>query len=120
LLERTNKRKSPIERREKAFLLILPKNGADISKFYETENLTKATVKQLIREGFFRTRKTTSDILMKFQELGLIYNSNDLSRDLANIVNQQILTAKKTSKVLKNGTLGKKMINEYWVENNFK
>lgn len=89
-------------------------HGADISKFYETENLTKATIKQLIQDGFFRTRKTTPEILEKFKLLGLTYTSNDLSRDLANIVNQQILNAEKAPKILKDGTLGTKMVNEYW------
>lgn len=89
-------------------------HGADISKFYETENLTKATIKQLIREGFFQKRKTTPEILAKFEDMGLMYTSNDLSRDLANIVNQHILNAEKTIKVLKDGSLGTKMVKEYW------
>ena len=89
-------------------------HGVDISKFYETENQTTAIVKQLIREGFFGTRKTTPEILAKFELLGLTYTSNDLSRDLANIVTQNILLARKKTKILKDGSLGTKKVNEYW------
>lgn len=89
-------------------------HGADISKFYETENQTTAIVKKLIREGFFRTRKTTPEILAKFEILGLKYTSNDLSRDLTNIVTQNLLVARKKNKILKDGSLGMKMVNEYW------
>jgi plasmid maintenance system antidote protein VapI len=89
-------------------------HGVDSSKFYEIENQTTATVKQLIREGFFTTRKTTSEILQKFHELGLDYTSNDLSRDLTNIVTQKTLNAEKVVKIKKDGNPGTKMVNEYW------
>lgn len=89
--------------------------GTDISQFYESEHQTTAAVKQLIREGFFVTKKTTPEILAKFEELGLTYTSNDLSRDLANIVAQKILLARKKPKILKDGRLGTKTVNEYWV-----
>lgn len=91
-------------------------HGVDISKFYETEHQTTATVKQLIKEGFFATKKTTPEILSKFKDLGLDYTSNDLSRDLANIVTQKILRARKITKTNKDGALGKIKVNEYWVD----
>jgi len=89
--------------------------GTDISQFYESENQTTATVKQLIKDGFFATKKTTPEILSKFKELGLDYTSNDLSRDLTNIVTQKVLRARKINKINKDGSLGKKKVNEYWV-----
>tara|TARA_R110002020_G_scaffold53118_2_gene148943 strand:- start:926 stop:1498 length:573 start_codon:yes stop_codon:yes gene_type:complete len=89
-------------------------HGVDISKFYETENQTTSTVKKLIIDGFFATKKTTPEILVKFKELGLDYTSNNLSRDLANIVTQNILHARKKNKILKDGNLGTKKVNEYW------
>ncbi|WP_439487210.1 hypothetical protein [Algoriphagus sp.] len=89
-------------------------HGVDISKFYETENQTTSTVKKLIIDGFFATKKTTPEILIKFQELGLDYTSNDLSRDLSNIVTQKILRARKITKINKDGSIGKNKVNEYW------
>jgi hypothetical protein len=90
--------------------------GTDISKFYETENQTTSTVKLLIQEGYFSTKRTSPEILTKFKELGLNYTSNDLSRDLSNLVSQKILRARKITKINKDGSMGKKMVNEYWVE----
>jgi plasmid maintenance system antidote protein VapI len=90
--------------------------GTDISKFYETEHQTTSAIKQLIKEGFFATKKTTPEILSKIKELGLDYTSNDLSRDLSNIVTQKILRSKKVTKINKDGSLGKIKVNEYWVE----
>lgn len=90
--------------------------STDISQFYESENQTTETVKQLIKDGFFATKKTTPEILSKFKELGLDYTSNDLSRDLANIVTQKVLRAKKITKIRKDGSLGTKKVNEYWVD----
>ena len=46
----------------------------------------------------FSTKRTTPEILTKFQELGLEYTSNDLSRDLSNLVTQKILEARKITK----------------------
>lgn len=89
--------------------------GPDISKFYVTEHQTTSTVKQLIKEGFFSTKKTTPEILEKFKALGLDYSSNDLSRDLSNLVTQKILKARKITKINKDGSMGKKKVNEYWV-----
>lgn len=88
--------------------------GTDISKFYEAEHQTTSTVKQLIKEGFFSTKKTTPEILSKFKELGLDYTSNDLSRDLSNIVTQKILRARKITKINNDGSIGKNKVNEYW------
>lgn len=88
--------------------------GTDISQFYENENQTTATVKHLIKNGFFTSSKTTPEILVKFKDLGLDYSSNDLSRDLANLVTQKILRARKITRINKDGSLGKKMVNEYW------
>ncbi|MFN3759923.1 MAG: hypothetical protein ACK4SF_11950 [Algoriphagus aquaeductus] len=90
--------------------------GTDISKFYEAEHKTTSTVKQLIKEGFFATPKTTPEILIKFKELGLDYTSNDLSRDLANIVTQKVLRARKIIKINNDGSLGMKKVNEYWID----
>ncbi|RIW12166.1 hypothetical protein D0X99_19615 [Algoriphagus lacus] len=90
--------------------------GTDISKFYEIENQTTSTVKQLIQAGYFSTKRTSPEILAKFKELGLNYTSNDLSRDLTNLVSQKILQARKITKINKNGSRGKKMVNEYWVD----
>lgn len=90
--------------------------GTEISKFYETEHKTTSTVKKLIKEGFFATTKTTPEILSKFKELGLDYTSNDLSRDLANIVTQKVLRARKITKINNDRSLGKIKVNEYWAE----
>ena len=86
----------------------------DDSKFYETENQTKSAIKLLIKQGFFEEKRKTNDILEKLKELGLYYTSNDLSRDLANIVTQEILAAEKTINIRKDGSLGNKKVKEYW------
>lgn len=90
--------------------------GTDISKFYKVEHQTTSTVKQLIKVGFFATAKTTPEILSKFKELGLDYTSNDLSRDLANIVTQKVLQSRKIIKINNDGSLGRIKVNEYWAE----
>ncbi|RAI86724.1 hypothetical protein [Algoriphagus yeomjeoni] len=89
---------------------------ADISKYLATEKEHVMVIKRLIKEDFFNTKRTSQEILQKFEELGYFYTSNDLSYKLVNLAKVKMLQVEKSIKTLKSGEEGDRPINHYWVK----